>query len=86
MTFKEVLELLKDGFKVKRKDWDGYWVLNCGKVEMHCKDNVVVDMINGVDDIFTLSNIVENDWELATIENSPVYANELKLEGVVNNG
>lgn len=86
MTFKEVLELLKDGFKVKRKDWDGYWVLNCSKVEMHCKDNVVVDMINGVDDIFTLSNIVESDWELATIENSPVYANELKLEGVVNNG
>lgn len=64
MNFKEAYEALKQGAKIKRPHWRGYWVKENGTITMHCKDGSVVPFLE-TDDIFVdLDNIVADDWEL----------------------
>lgn len=64
MNFSEVLELLKQGKKVKLPHWKGYWVKEDNSVKMYCKNGEVLD-IRETDDVFyTLSNIASDEWEV----------------------
>lgn len=70
MNFKDALEALKAGLPVKRKNWDGYWVLeDVNRIIIHLKEGTDINLIDTEDIMFTLSHTVENDWEIATIEN-----------------
>lgn len=64
MNFKEAYEALKQGAKIKRPHWRGYWVKENGTITMYCKDGSVIPFLE-TDDIFVdLDNIVADDWEL----------------------
>lgn len=69
MWFCDAIEFLKKGYKIKRKDWKGYWRLEDGEVIMHCAnsdgDELTPINIKDTDDIlYTLSNIAADDWEV----------------------
>ena len=77
MIFKEALELMKQGRKMKLPSWGGYWEWDSDKetILMHCRKT---DSDTGKDvlDIretqrveYTLSNILSDEWEEATKEN-----------------
>jgi hypothetical protein len=70
MDFKEVLEALKAGLPVKRKEWDGYWILESkNKIVIHLKEGNDLNLLDTDDIMFTLSHTTKNDWEIATPEN-----------------
>lgn len=80
MKFAEAFEFMKDGNPVKLPSWGGYWVWDEEKktILMHCREK---DSDTGKDvlDIretqrveYTLSNILSDDWVLATPENTPI--------------
>lgn len=85
MDFKEAFLIMKMGGRVKRPNWDGYWMWDKEKktIMMHCRSdqsdngNPVLDIreTNRVE--FTLNNILANDFALATVENCPVLRAEL---------
>lgn len=69
MWFCDAIEFLKQGYKIKRKEWKGYWKLEDGEVIMHCNingdDELTPINIKDTDDIlFTLSNVAADDWEV----------------------
>lgn len=68
LTFKDALEYLKKGFKIKRSTWAGYWLLEDGKVMMHCKDGVCLDLRETKDTIYTISNMAKDDWEVLDVD------------------
>lgn len=72
-TLKELYADFIGGTPVKRKGWGGYWKYHYGRVEMHCKDGRVLDMMKENEDVlFTISNIFAEDWEVATNENCTI--------------
>lgn len=77
MKFKEALELMKQGIKVKLPSWSGYWCWENDTIMMHCKDGKVLD-IRETDRVeYTMSNIASEDWVLANEENTPVLGGEV---------
>ena len=56
LSFSEVLELLKNGYKAKVPEWQGYWKLEKGKIMAHCADGEVVEATH-----FQV-NVFRNDW------------------------
>ena len=51
MDFKKAYEALKQGHKIKREHWRGYWVKEDGTITMHCKDGRVIPFLE-TEDIF----------------------------------
>lgn len=80
MKFKEALELIKKGKKVKLPSWAGYWCWNSEKntVEMHCRatdsdnGNEVLDIRETQRVGYTLDNICSDEWIIADKDNTPV--------------
>ncbi len=72
MTFKELFPTFIAGTPIKRKAWKGYWVYKYGRIEMHTKEGKVVDFLDTKDVLFTISGILEDDWEIATNENCEI--------------
>lgn len=64
MNFGQALTLLKEGKKVKRGHWTGYWVKEDDTIVMYLKTGEKMDIRDTEDVFFTLQNIVENDWEV----------------------
>ena len=56
LSFSEVIELLKNGYKVAVPEWKGFWALESGKVMAHCANGEVVEATH-----FQI-NIFRNDW------------------------
>lgn len=80
MTFEEAFKLMKQGYPVKLPSWGGYWTWDEDKetVLMHCRPEAS-DNGNSVLDIretqrveYTLSNIMSDEWVVATIFNTPL--------------
>ena len=80
MIFKEAFEAMKQGCKVKLPSWGGYWCWDEEKqtIMMHCRPKDA-DKPGDVFDIretqrveYTLSNILSDEWILATETNTPV--------------
>lgn len=71
--FKEAFKLLLEGKKIKRKEWFGYWVLSAEKdtIYIHCDGGSILDIKEG-DILYSIRNMVCEDWEIATVENSEV--------------
>lgn len=72
MTFKELLADFIAGTPIKRKVWKGYWVYKYGKIEIHTKTGEVIDFQKTEDVIFTVSGILQDDWEVATNDNCDI--------------
>lgn len=80
MNFKEALELMKQGHKVKLPSWGGYWCWNEDKqtIEMHCRpqdsdtQGEVLDIRETQRVEYTINNILSDEWVIATVENCPV--------------
>jgi hypothetical protein len=67
MKFEQALEGMKQGAKVKLPHWAGYWQLEDGNIKMHCKDGKVIDLKESEDILFTLGNILSDDWVFAEV-------------------
>ena len=84
MTFKEAFKLMKEGHKVKLPSWGGYWCWDEDKqtIMIHCRpqdsdtQGEVLDIRETQRVEYTLSNIMCDDWVLATEENCPVLGGE----------
>lgn len=64
MEFRQAYEALKQGAKIKRSHWRGFWQKENFTITMHCKDGSVIPFLE-TDDIFIdLDNIVADDWEV----------------------
>ena len=72
MTFKELFPTFISGTPIKRKVWRGYWVYKYRKVEIHTKKGEIINFLDTTDILFTLSGILEDDWEVATNENCDI--------------
>ena len=69
MNFASALFSLMRGHKIGRKHWSGYWILTKDetgkdKVEMHCYDGKVINLLDTDDVLYTLQNVACNDWEI----------------------
>jgi hypothetical protein len=76
MKFKEAVELLKQGFDIKRPHWSGFWRYEDNSIKMYCKDGKILDIRETEDIFYTLEGILADDWEVANIENSKLLAGE----------
>lgn len=74
MNFKEAVELMKKGHKVKLPSWGGYWCWDnkLQTIMMHTKDGKVLDIRETERVEYTLENVLSDEWLLATAENTPV--------------
>lgn len=72
MNFASALISMKQGYKVGRKHWEGYWYLVQAETEddhidqiiIHEKDGNELNLLDTDDILFTLSNIACDDWEI----------------------
>lgn len=64
MKFAEAYEALKNGAKIKRTHWLGWWCREDGTIKMHCKDGRVLDIRETEDVFFTVDNMITEDWEI----------------------
>jgi hypothetical protein len=69
-SFKELFADFIAGAPIKRKTWKGYWKYRYGAIEMHSADGSITNFTDTKDILFTISGILQNDWEIATPENS----------------
>lgn len=74
MTFKRAFEAMKYGAKVKLPSWAGYWSWDEEEqtIMMHCKDGKVIDIRNTDRFLYTISNILSDEWQFADDENCPI--------------
>ncbi len=66
MKFKDAVKCLKNGCKVRRKGWGGYWEMNStgDSIVIHTKDGYIFDIRQTEDVWLTLENIIAKDWEI----------------------
>ena len=74
-NFKDLFSTFIAGTPIKRKVWGGYWKYRYGEIEMHNKSGTITKFSETKDIIFTISGILENDWEVATNENCLIEVN-----------
>lgn len=79
MIFKEVLEVMKKGAKVKLPSWEGYWYWDDDKktIIMHTRDGEELDIRQTDRPEYTFSNVASDEWQVADEKNCP------ELGGVV---
>ncbi len=77
MKFKQILQFMKRGYKVKLPAWGGYWELGAdGKsVIMHMKDG---SQLNDCTErlFYTIENVLSDEWMIANEENTPTLGGE----------
>ena len=61
MNFKEAYEEMREGKKVRRKDWLGYWFIEDEKVKIYLKDGNI-KFNNFTQE--TIANTLADDWEV----------------------
>ena len=78
MEFKKALELMKQGMKMKLPSWGGYWFYDNKKetIIMHTKDSKELYIRETERVIYTLSNILDDQWQIADEENCPELGGE----------
>lgn len=80
MRFDEALELMKQGKKVKLPSWGGYWEYEAAvdyegavdRIWMHTKDGNVLEIRETERLIYTIENILSDEWIIADEENTPI--------------
>lgn len=77
MNFKQALEAMKLGHKVKLPNWSGYWCIEDSRtIKMHCKDGRILDIRDTEDIFYTLNFILSDKWMIADEGNCPVANGE----------
>ena len=74
MRFKQALELMKQGHKVKLPSWGGYWEYEAEgeRIWMHTKDNNVLEIRETERLSYTIENILSDEWIIADEDNTPI--------------
>ena len=74
MKFKQALELMKLGKKVKLPSWGGYWTYEeeTDSIFMHCKEGNVLEIRETDRLSYTLENVLSDEWILADEDNTPI--------------
>lgn len=79
MTFKQALELMKLGRKVKLPSWAGYWEYEPAadeesqdRIWMYTKEGNVLEIRETDRLVYTLGNILSDEWVLADEDNTPI--------------
>ena len=79
MNFKQALELMKQGKKVKLPSWGGYWEYEPAadeesqdRIWMYTKEGNVLEIRETDRLVYTLENILSDEWVLADEENTPI--------------
>lgn len=68
MTFKELFADFISGTPIKRKVWKGYWKYDPmqNDIKIYTKEGDVIGFRETEDLPFTISGILQDDWEVAT--------------------
>lgn len=72
MEFKKVYQALKNGEKIKREHWLGYWIKEDNKIMMYCKDGNKVSLNDTEDIFFTFDNLIQDDWIIIKEDNENI--------------
>ncbi len=72
MSFKQLFSAFISGQPIKRKDWGGYWIYKHGHIIIITKENDIIDFRKVEDLPFTISQMLQDDWEIATNENCDI--------------
>lgn len=80
MNFKQALECMKAGHKVKRPHWSGFWAWELGTVMMHTKEGDILDIFSTDRPEYTLDNIASDDFIIADEGNTAVLGGELLMD------
>lgn len=78
MKFEEALNAMKSGSKVKLPSWGGYWYWSPEKetIIMHTKDGQEMDIREIQSVVYTLQNILSDEWIVANGQNCPQLGGE----------
>lgn len=74
MSFYQLFAYFAVGVPIKRKPWGGYWkyLIDTDQVMMYTKEGKEISVVDTKDILYTISNIVTDDWEIATNENCSI--------------
>ena len=78
MKFSEAFKIMKQGGKVKLPSWGGYWYWSPEKetIIMHTKDGQEMDIRETQSVVYTLQNILSDEWIVANGQNCPQLGGE----------
>lgn len=78
MEFRDALDAMKQGAKVKLPSWGGYWYWDPEKetIIMHTKDGQDLDIRSTERVLYTMDNILSDEWIIADEENCPELGGE----------
>ena len=78
MIFKQAFEAMLHGALVKLPSWGGYWYWDSDKetIIMHTKDGEDLDIRETQRVVYTLENILSDEWQIADETNCPVLGGE----------
>ena len=78
MKFEEALKAMKSGGKAKLPSWGGYWYWGPEKetIIMHTKDGQEMDIRETQSVVYTLQNILSDEWIVANGQNCPQLGGE----------
>ena len=78
MKFSEAFKIMKQGGKVKLPSWGGYWYWSPEKetITMHTKDGQEMDIRETQSVVYTLQNILSDEWIVANGQNCPQLGGE----------
>ena len=77
MNFKQALEAMKQGRKVKLPSWGGYWEYDASidGIVIHCKEgNVLYNCTERL--LYTAGNIISDEWVIADENNTTILGGE----------
>lgn len=77
MNFKQALEAMKQGRKVKLPSWGGYWEYDASidGIVIHCKEgNVLYNCTERL--LYTAENIISDEWVIADENNTTILGGE----------
>ena len=79
MNFKEALEVMKAGEKVKLPNWAGYWAWENGTVMMYTKEGVIINLPDTQRPEYTFANLASDEFIIANEENTPVLGGKAHM-------
>ena len=77
MNFKQALEAMKKGHKVKLPSWGGYWECDASidRIVIQCKEgNILYNCTERL--LYTAENIISDEWIIADENNTTILGGE----------
>ena len=80
MNFAEILAYMKQGGKVKRPHWGGFWEMQDGTIIIHTKDGEVFDLFDTKMKEYTLDCMAADDFIPAADSNTPILGGVARMD------